>query len=123
MYSDHRGHINCHRGMRRKCLGNMPVRGLLHLAILKVVRDEPTYGSEIQRILREKFMIDVPRAMVYGLLQRLEGHGLLISTWDTSGSGPARRIYRITEEGEEYLRDALEKLVRVKAIIDRLISG
>ena len=67
MYSDHRGHINCHRGMRRKCPGNMPVRGLLHLAILKVVKYEPTYGSEIQRILREKFMIDAPRAMVYGL--------------------------------------------------------
>jgi len=101
----------------------MPVRGLLRLAILKVIKDRPTYGSEVQRILRERYAINVPRAMVYGLLQRLEGQGLLISTWDTSRRGPARRIYRITEGGEEYLKDALKKLVRVKAVIDHLISG
>jgi len=101
----------------------MPVRGLLHLAILKIVKEGPTYGSEIQRILKERFSIDVPRAIIYSLLQRLEGHGLLVSTWDTSGRGPARRVYRITEEGEDYLKDALEKLSQVRDMIDRLTSS
>ena len=114
---------NCHRGVGRRCPSDIPVRGLIHLAILKVVKDRPTYGSEIQRTLRERFSIEVPRAMVYGLLQRLEGNGFLTSTWDTRGNGPARRIYRITEEGEEYLKEALDRLARVKEIIDELTSG
>lgn len=115
-------HINCHHRTGSLCIGSIPVRGLLSIAILKVVEDKPTYGGEVQRALKERFSIDVPRAMIYGLLQRLERHGFLISTWDTSGSGPARRVYRITEEGEEYLKETLEKLVKVKDIIECLVS-
>jgi len=38
------------------------------------------------------------------------------------GSGPAKRIYRITEEGLDYLEDYLRRLRRVKSLIERLIS-
>lgn len=119
---NHHGRPGWRRG-RKYCLSGMPVKGLLHLAILKVISGRPMYGSEIQRVLREKYGIEVPRAMIYGLLQKLEESGFLISTWDTSGSGPARRVYRITEEGEEYLRNTVSRLAEVRDMIDRLISG
>jgi DNA-binding PadR family transcriptional regulator len=43
--------------------------------------------------------------MVYRHLRKLEEEGFVSSTWDTSGTGPARRYYRLTTEGEELLRD------------------
>jgi len=113
----------CCCGGGAEALGILPVKGLLRIAILRVIRDKPAYGSEIQRILKERFSVEAPRATIYILLQRLEEHGFLASSWDTSGSGPAKRIYRITEEGEEYLEDALNRLRSVKDLIDCLISG
>ncbi|WP_136523423.1 PadR family transcriptional regulator [Geomonas ferrireducens] len=42
-------------------------------------------------------------AALYRTLQQLEEAGETVSTWDTSGSGPARRVYRITDVGWERL--------------------
>jgi len=41
--------------------------------------------------------------MIYRHLRELEVDGLVHSEWQTEGSGPARRIYRLTIEGEEAL--------------------
>lgn len=50
-------------------------------------------------------------AALYRTLQQLEEAGEAVSAWDTSGSGPARRVYRITDAGRERLafwRDEIE---------------
>ena len=98
------------------------MRGLLHIAILSILRGREAHGAEIVRLLRGRYGITVPKAMVYGLLRRLEGHGLVSSQWSVEGSGPARRVYRITEEGLDYLDDSLDGLKRVKSLIELLIS-
>ena len=38
-------------------------------------------------------------ANVYRLLRQLELEGIVQSSWDTAGSGPARRVYRLTGRG------------------------
>jgi poly-beta-hydroxybutyrate-responsive repressor len=40
---------------------------------------------------------------VYRALRELEAEGCVASTWDTSGSGPARRLYQLTPVGRERL--------------------
>jgi len=40
----------------------------------------------------------------------MEKDGMVSSTWDTSATGPARRIYSITEVGESYLKLWAESL-------------
>ena len=98
------------------------MRGLLHIAILSILRDREVHGAEIGRLLEDRYNIAVPRAIVYGLLRRMERHGFVSSRWSVEESGPARRIYRITEEGLDYLEDYLRRLRRVKSLIERLIS-
>jgi poly-beta-hydroxybutyrate-responsive repressor len=39
----------------------------------------------------------------YRILRDLEEQGMVVSRWDTAGVGPARRLYKITEEGDRYL--------------------
>ena len=45
----------------------------------------------------------VDSSTVYRMLRDLEKRGLVTSRWDTGGAGPARRLYRLTEEGDHYL--------------------
>lgn len=66
----------------------------------------PSYGYElIQKIQRYGFMEEnVPPGMIYRHLRRLEEDGLVSSEWETTGAGPAKRIYQITSDGKEVLR-------------------
>jgi len=45
----------------------------------------------------------VDSSTVYRFLRNLEERGLVTSHWDTGGAGPARRLYQITDEGDNYL--------------------
>ncbi len=40
----------------------------------------------------------------YRTLRQMEKNGMVSSNWDTSEGGPARRVYSITEAGENYLK-------------------
>jgi poly-beta-hydroxybutyrate-responsive repressor len=41
--------------------------------------------------------------VIYRTLRRLETAGRVHSSWDTSGAGPARRVYVLTESGVQHL--------------------
>ncbi len=45
----------------------------------------------------------VEPAAVYRCLRGLEADGCVVSAWDTAGSGPARRVYQLTEAGRQRL--------------------
>ncbi|MEM3616127.1 MAG: PadR family transcriptional regulator [Candidatus Methanomethylicia archaeon] len=115
------------RDIEEECCHHMhhkpiPIRGFAHLAVLKIIKEKSTSGSEIQKTLSENYGFEVPKPIIYGLLRKLEGMGLLISKWDTSEPGPAKRIYTITEEGLEYLQRGLEKVGKFKELIEKLLS-
>ena len=80
------------------------------------------HGGEIYQSLKEKFQIDTPRAIIYSILRKMEGNGLVVSNWDILKSGPARRMYHITEEGLQYLKYARDRLKRSNEIIMILLS-
>lgn len=75
--------------------------------LLLALRKRPSYGYELLEKIIEFGFLDGPAdpGMVYRHLRKLEEEGFVSSTWDTSGTGPARRYYRLTTEGEELLRD------------------
>jgi len=50
----------------------------------------------------------------------MERDGFIISNWDVSGSGPAKRFYRITDMGLEYLNDSIDRLRKVVPIISNI---
>lgn len=47
---------------------------------------------------------------LYRVLRRMERFNLLTSEWDTSGVGPARRLYKLTELGDRCLDEWAETL-------------
>ena len=97
-----------------------PLRGVVRLAVLSIIRDGPAHGGEISQTLREKYAVDVAQAVVYMLLRRMERYGLLISKWEIRESGAARRKYTITDEGLAHLEYGLERLKRLTKTIKLL---
>jgi len=76
----------------------------------------PSYGYELIKSIQEfGFMKgQAPPGMIYRHLRQLEEDGLVSSSWETAGAGPAKRVYHLTPEGEEVLAawvDHMEKQV------------
>jgi len=73
--------------------------------ILLVLKGKDSYGYELIEKISEFRFHDSPPDVgaVYRNLRAMEKEGWVKSKWDTKGSGPAKRIYRITPQGEEIL--------------------
>lgn len=98
-------------------------RGIKELLLLNIIREGPIHGSEIHRILKDRYGFEMPKPVIYMLLRRLEELGLVISEWETGDSGPVRRVYKLTDDGLELLKDSVSKLEKLKVIIEELIKG
>jgi PadR family transcriptional regulator PadR len=74
-------------------------------SILLGLYGKPSYGYElIQNIHKFGFLKgEAPPGMIYRHLRQIEEDGLVLSEWDTEGTGPARRVYHLTPEGEKML--------------------
>jgi DNA-binding PadR family transcriptional regulator len=55
-------------------------------------------------------------------MRLFEMEGLVTSSWEISESGPARRIYTITDKGIEELKNLEERLTYSKSIIETLLN-
>lgn len=74
-------------------------------SILLGLNLKPSYGYELIHSIQEFGFVEgqAPPGMIYRHLRQLEGDGLVHSEWETEGTGPAKRMYRLTPEGEEVL--------------------
>ncbi len=87
--------------------------------VLLVLKQWSLHGYLILQQLNRMGFSDVDHATLYRELRRLEGQGFVASEWETGGSGPARRVYRITSAGEEVLLGWAE----VVSGYQRMING
>ena len=98
---------------------------LLQPFILLVLKGKDSYGYElIEKIGEFRFHNSPPDVgAIYRNLRAMEKEGWVKSKWDTKGTGPAKRIYRITPQGEEILhgwaitlrkrRESLEQFLKL----------
>ena len=86
----------------KDCLGRP--RNWLEPVILLTLREWNSYGYELmKRAVGFGFGAMNPGTM-YRTLREMEENGVVKSKWETSGDGPARRMYSITDAGEAYLQ-------------------
>ena len=64
------------------------------------------HGYDLIQAANELGLSEMPidAGAVYRCLRQLEAEGCVISTWDTTGVGPARRTYELTGSGWERCR-------------------
>lgn len=81
---------------------SMPKNFLVPFLLL-CLKDWSLHGYKLIQMLMDIGFSSIDQGNVYRTLRKLERENLISSTWDTSEGGPAKRIYSLTEYGEEYL--------------------
>lgn len=91
--------------------------------ILLALAERPVHGSAIHSVLIERMGLHRPdTGAIYRTLQQLELDGEVVSQWDTAGSGPAKKVYRLTPEGweklEQWREDIEKRLANLQNFLD-----
>lgn len=76
-------------------------KGILEYCILSILSKREAYPSDIIEELKEAKLL-VVEGTLYPLLTRLKNAGILGYRWEESTSGPPRKYYSLTKEGEEF---------------------
>jgi DNA-binding PadR family transcriptional regulator len=75
------------------------------LALLSLIMEEPRHAYQIEQIIEERNMrywAEIGFSSIYRLLSGLEKSGLIVGELQPpEGRGPARKVYHLTQEGEE----------------------
>ncbi len=98
-------------------------RFLEPIVLLLLKKRGRSYGYELSQELREHALTDaeIERAALYRMLRQLEVTGNVVSTWDADDSGPARRVYSLTAEGDRHLQEWATVLDHVASSLGRFV--
>lgn len=110
---DHPGHGCCSPPSGR-------IQGFIQPWLLLLLSEKASHGYQLtDKLNQNEDTKGIDPGFLYRTLRQFEEDGLVKSSWDTEGSGPARRIYQITADGIEYLhvwaehiRSTMERLGR-----------
>ncbi|HEY5158319.1 MAG TPA: PadR family transcriptional regulator [Anaerolineales bacterium] len=94
-------------------------RGVIVLAVLSQLGREQ-YGYSLINSLK-KAGLEIDQGTLYPLLRRLEGQGLLTSSWRIETDRP-RRYYVISDEGRTLLPRLKEEWNFIESMMNRMLK-
>lgn len=119
-----------HRGPCQKQMGNL-YRFVEPIILICLANLNTAHGYQIaqeaEKLAVTQTSIDIP--VIYRNLRRLEDLGLVVSNWDTSNPGPAKREYTLTEAGWEHiynwklvLGDITKSLIELEKVYTKVLE-
>ena len=98
---------------------------LIQPAVLAVLAEGPLHGYGLAERLGQMPICGGRKpdlAGIYRCLKAMETNGLVIPSWDLSGTGPAKKTFRLTPAGEECLAHWIETLEQYYRGINALLK-
>ena len=108
------------------CAGaGLKVEGFIVPCILFLLREKPAHGYEIMEKLGTLAFLDsIPDpSVVYRHLRNLEEEGKVESELVPGSGGPARKVYSMTPDGEDYLKMWILKIKRRKKSLENFLKA
>jgi PadR family transcriptional regulator PadR len=96
-------------------------RGVLEFCVLALLRDGERYSYELVRALGDADGLVTTEGTLYPLLGRLRREGVVDTTWRESPSGPPRRYYHLTPDGQGALDGFVTEWTRFRDSVDALL--
>lgn len=96
---------------------------LLSTSLLAFLKGWNAYGYQLAQKLAAAGLPESDSGTVYRTLRQLEKSGMVSSFWDTSESGPARRMYTLTKAGELFLSGWIDVLQNYQKILTSALTG
>jgi PadR family transcriptional regulator PadR len=99
------------------------LQGHLDAMLLAVLQVAPLHGYGLVEELRTRSggEFDLAEGTIYPALHRLEGSGLLSSSWEVV-DGRRRRVYALSGRGRQAAGERLESWRRFSRAIDAVLS-
>lgn len=103
-------------------MGNL-YRFVEPVVLLMLEKKGRSCGYDLCAELQEHALTDaeIDKAALYRALRQLEKNGNVKSAWETGEGGPARRVYRLTKQGEEHLEDWANVLEHLAKSMTRFV--
>ncbi|MGI5975875.1 MAG: PadR family transcriptional regulator [Paludibacter sp.] len=105
--------------MSAKRIKTQLLRGFLEYCILLILKEKPSYASDIIEALKNAKMI-VVEGTLYPLLTRLKNADILDYRWEESLLGPPRKYYEMTEKGNDLLNELEQSWEELNSVIEKL---
>lgn len=105
-----------------KGIGGSPKNLMVPFLLLSLRGGFGLHGYKLIQQLTQLGFSSIDQGNVYRLLRQLEKDNLVKSEWDTTSSGPAKRIYSITDVGLEYLDVWAESLGQYQTMLDNFFT-
>ena len=90
--------------------------------LLLLIRNWSMHGYQLMQTMAVFGLAACDPATVYRTLRRLEKEGLINSDWESGDAGPAKRVYSLTEAGEDFLRTWASTLRQHQDILSRFFD-
>jgi PadR family transcriptional regulator, regulatory protein PadR len=90
--------------------------------LLLELAKKPAHGYELIEHLSQEGVAAPDPGNFYRMLRTLEEDGLVRSTWDTQNTGPARRVYELTDQGVEFLHTWAVTVSQTHHLLDRFLA-
>lgn len=111
------------RRWRQRGCSRRAVR-LLNPTLLLLLHQGPAHGYTLIDQLDAYGLDDVNTSVVYRALRDMEEKGWVSSSWDEEQTkGPPRRVYHLTELGDEVLRWWTRDLRETRQMIDNILES
>ena len=104
-------------------MGNL-YRFVEPVVLLLLKKKGRSYGYDLSTDLQEHALTDaeIERGALYRTLRRLEMNRNVKSEWETDQGGPARRVYKLTMQGEQHLEEWATVLEHVSKSMARFVK-
>ena len=93
-------------------------RDMLTANLLAMLKGWSAYGYDLVQRLEDAGFGEYNKGTVYRALRHMEAMGLVSSAWDTSSTGPARRMYQLTKAGSIFLENWITMVDSHRAMLE-----
>ncbi|MFC4803317.1 PadR family transcriptional regulator [Neobacillus sp. GCM10023253] len=98
------------------------LKGILEGCILSIIEKETVYGYELSQKLQQFGLNDVSEGSIYPILLRLQKEGLIKGEMRASPTGPKRKYYQLTIQGETAISEFREEWKNIQKPVDKLLN-
>jgi PadR family transcriptional regulator, regulatory protein PadR len=98
------------------------LRGTLEYCVLGLLAEQEMYSVELVRRVSTELGLTTSEGAMYPLLSRLRRNGRIASGWRESPSGPPRRYYSLTPDGDQALERFRRQWTAFRAGVDRILG-
>lgn len=93
------------------------------MLVLQLLEERDMYGYELVKEMdqRSEHNLQIKEGTLYPALHKLEKQEYIECYWQNQEKGPARKYYRITDQGKEMLEEKTSEWHRYVQVMNNLI--